>query len=505
MQVEFRNIHKRFGSVHANKGITLNIPGGCIQGLLGENGAGKSTLMKVLSGFITSDEGEILLDGRAVTIPSPAGAIEQGIGMLHQDPLDFPPLRVLDNLLIGGRRGLIPDRRAALKALKEIEAQFGFSLDPDAYVDTLTVGERQQLELIRLLWLGARVLILDEPTTGISAPQKVKLFAALRKLSAEGRTIIFVTHKLEEVYQLCHRAAVLRAGALVAEIEPPYHTENFINAMFGGEIPTPPRQPSPTTAPLLALKGVTVEDARLQVGPIDLTVKAGEVIGLAGMEGSGQDLLLRLCAGLLRPTGGEIALGGRALQNATYHQFLRNRVKFMPADRMTEGLVAGLSLTEHFALNAEVHGFFINYKQAEQTAVERIAEYSIRGFPESPVESLSGGNQQRTLLALLSAPLHLLLLEHPTRGLDLESAVYIWKRLKERARSDGTAILFISSDLDEVLQYSDRVLVFFAGRASVPLSAMQTSVEELGLLIGGVPLETARSTAGMHQPEALSR
>ncbi|MBK8022848.1 MAG: ATP-binding cassette domain-containing protein, partial [Chloroflexi bacterium] len=307
--------------------------------------------------------------------------------------------------------------------------------DPDAYVDTLTVGERQQLELVRLLWLGARVLILDEPTTGISAPQKVKLFAALRKLAAEGRTIIFVTHKLDEVFQLCHRAAVLRAGTLVAEIEPPYRTEAFIKAMFGYEVDIPPRQPLAPGPTLLSLKGVTVEDARLEVGPIDLDVQAGEVIGLAGMEGSGQDLLLRLCAGLLRATGGEIRVNGRPLHKAGYREFLKNKIRFMPADRLREGLVNGLTLTEHFALNAEAHGFLIDYHQAEKTATARIEEYSIRGFPTSVVESLSGGNQQRTLLALLNTSLDLLLLEHPTRGLDLESAVFIWGRLKARARA----------------------------------------------------------------------
>ncbi|MEJ5223588.1 MAG: ATP-binding cassette domain-containing protein, partial [Anaerolineales bacterium] len=217
MQVELRNINKRFGSVHANKDISLSIPAGTIQGILGENGAGKSTLMKVLSGFIQADSGEIVLDGAPVRIASPADAIRHGIGMLHQDPLDFPPMTALDNFLLGHSGGFIPDRAAARRDFIRLSAEFDFSLKPDAYVDTITVGERQQLEIMRLLWLGARTLILDEPTTGISLPQKEKLFATLKKLAAQGMTIIFVSHKLEDVEFLCDRVAVLRQGELVGE------------------------------------------------------------------------------------------------------------------------------------------------------------------------------------------------------------------------------------------------------------------------------------------------
>ncbi len=227
MNVELQGIHKYFGEVHANDDITLKIPSGTIQGILGENGAGKSTLMKVLSGFIQADSGEIRLDGELVQIQSPADAIQHGIGMLHQDPLDFPPLKVVDNFIMGSSGNLFPNRNRIADELIELQKQFNFSLDPNAYLDSLTVGERQQLEILRLLWLGARVLILDEPTTGINALQKVKLFETLRLLAKQGKTVIFVSHKLEDVEALCHSVVVLRRGQLVGETKPPYDLEQL--------------------------------------------------------------------------------------------------------------------------------------------------------------------------------------------------------------------------------------------------------------------------------------
>jgi simple sugar transport system ATP-binding protein len=485
MNVELKNIHKHFGKVHANKGINLTIPAGTIQGILGENGAGKSTLMKILSGFIQADPGgEILLDGKAVVIHSPADAIHFGIGMLHQDPLDFPPMRVLDNFLLGQKGGLFPNRAAVTRDFRQLAEQFDFSLDPDSYVDSLTVGERQQLEIIRLLWLGARVLILDEPTTGISATQKTKLFATLKKLAAQGMTIIFVSHKLEDVEHLCDKVAVLRAGELVGEAAPPYVTSKLVEMMFGKEITLGERQSAQQDEVILSLQNLSLEDVRLKIRNINLDVHAGEIIGLAGMEGSGQGLFIRACAGLVRPVGGRILLNGRDMTGKTYHAFKRAGVNFLPAARLEEGLIPGLSLTDHFVLAEAPRGIFIDRESGLRLSEERIKAFNIRGTPLSTVESLSGGNQQRAELALLQTPLSLVLLEHPTRGLDIESVIYIWNKLKERCRLK-TAIIFISSDLEEILQYSDRVLVFFSGRVSQPLDAATTTVEQLGQLIGG--------------------
>ena len=491
MKVELRNISKSFGPVQANDDINLIVPSGTIQGLLGENGAGKSTLMKILSGFIQADKGEILLNDKPVVIQSPADAIRHGIGMLHQDPLDFPPMQVVENFLIGSPTSrLFPNRKAAAKDFLKLEKTFGFDLDPDAYVDSLTVGERQQVEILRLLWLGAQVLILDEPTTGISALQKEKLFETLRLLVGEGKTIIFVSHKLDEVEQLCDRVAVLRQGQLVGEAFPPYDPDHLVEMMFS-KVVSPARKRNYTRAESsLQLKNLSVEDYRLHLEDVSFTLHKGEVIGLAGMEGSGQELLLKGCAGLVRPTGGEIIVEGEDLTGKSYRDFLDHGVRYLPAARLEEGLIPGLTLTEHFILSENDGRTFINWDSARKLARSRIAEYNIHGRPDSTVEALSGGNQQRALLALLQTPLRVVLLEHPTRGLDIESTIYIWSKLKERC-AQGTSVIFISSDLDEVLRYSDRVLVFFSGKVSSPIEAATTNVEQLGHLIGGLGWEQA--------------
>ncbi|HEX9029328.1 MAG TPA: ATP-binding cassette domain-containing protein [Anaerolineales bacterium] len=489
MNVELIGIHKSFGAVHANDDIHLKVPAGTVQGILGENGAGKSTLMKVLSGFIQADRGQILLDGQEVHIHSPADAIQVGIGMLHQDPLDFPPMKVIDNFLVGSQGKnfldrIFPKRNEVIRAFQELQQEFDFSIDPETYVDSLTVGERQQLEILRLLWLGARVLILDEPTTGISALQKAKLFATLKRLAAQGKTILFVSHKLEDVEQLCSRVAVLRRGKLVGEAEPPYNIDQLVTLMFGKPISLGSRKECSPGEPVIELVDVSIEDNRLLIDHANLKVCGGEVIGLAGMEGSGQLAFLRACAGLVRPVGGKVLLGGKDFTGKNFHAFMRSGAAYLPASRMEEGLIPGLSLTDHFILAGEQRGLLVDREIAHQVTKDRISEFNIRGTPSTPVESLSGGNQQRALLALMNTALSLVLMEHPTRGLDVESSIYIWSKLKERCRL-GAGIIFISSDLEEILHYSDRILVFFAGKVSQSLPASSTTVEQLGQLIGG--------------------
>lgn len=485
MRVELREIRKSFGPVKANDGITMTLEGGQIYGLLGENGAGKSTLMKILSGYQSADEGMIVLDGDPQNFRSPAHALGAGVGMLYQDPHDFPPFRVIDNYLLGREDSVALNFRAARRELEELARRYGFDIDVNAYIDSLSLGERQQLELVRLLAGGAKVLILDEPTTGISAEQKEILFSSIHTLAKEeGKTIILVSHKLEEVQELCSHAFVLRQGQLVGEIEVPCGNEQLVQMMFGQVPKRPPRPSKPEGQSLLEVQDLTVQTNRVSLEGVNLTVNAGEVFGLAGLEGSGQRVLLQACAGLLALDGGHVKLNGQDISRLSYHQRQKEGVAYVAAGRLEEGLVAGLSVTEHVLLAQPQRGMMIDWPAARQQTTERIAEYQVVGRPDSTADELSGGNQQRLLFSLLNSPLQLLLLEHPTRGLDLQSADWIWQKFYARCE-EGTAILFMSADLDEVIDRSDRIAVFFGGRMSRIVDARQTSVEELGHLIGG--------------------
>jgi simple sugar transport system ATP-binding protein len=484
MHVEIEHITKVFGKIRANDSISMTLDGGQIYAILGENGAGKSTLMKILSGYQPPDSGRILLDGNPVTFKTPADALAVGIGMLHQDPLDVPTLTVLENFMLGRAEGLMPKRKAARNALLTQAARLGFKFNPDVYVDGLTIGERQQLEIVRLLSLGARVLILDEPTTGISAEQKATLFESLKRLAAdEGLTVILVSHKLEDVEALCDQVYVLRQGQMVDKRQMPCSANELVALMFGQAITRTLRTPAKRGHCVLEVQNLTIPANNLTVRNVSLSVCAGEVIGFAGLDGSGQRDFLRACMGLQRPTSGRILLEGQDVTRRRYHDRAALGVAYASAGRLEEGLVSGLTLVEHFAL-VTPGGPWIDRKTITQTAEMRITDFNIRGRPESPVQTLSGGNQQRTLVALLPPELKLLLLEDPTRGLDVESAAWVWHQLLER-RSKGTAILFLSPDLDEIIEYSDRIVVFFGGQATLLDDPSQTSATRLGQLIGG--------------------
>lgn len=489
MDVELIDIHKTFGKVHANNGVSLSVKSGTIQGILGENGAGKSTLMKILSGFLHADSGKILLDGKKVTIKSPADSVRLGIGMLHQDPLDFPPMKVIDNLIIGSPVGIFPNRKKVLTEINELQNQFGFNISPDVYVDNLTVGERQQLEIIRLLWLGTEVLILDEPTTGISAAQKESLFSTVRLLAKQGKAIIFVSHKLDEVEGLCSQVCVMRQGKIVGEVKPPYVTDRLVEMMFGKNVKRSERLCEKQETLNFSVNGLKIDDVRLMIKDVNFEIKKGEVIGLAGMEGSGQAMILRALCGALRPAGGHFWKYDEDdikcdMVGKHYFYHKEHGISFLPADRIKEGLIPGLTLNEHFTLAEPQSGLFIDRKNVENLTENRIRDFNIRGTSLSMIEELSGGNQQRAELALMRNPLRLLLLEHPTRGLDIESSMYIWSKLKQRCQ-EGASILFISSDLDEIIHYSDRILVFFGGKVSRALEAQEVTIDQLGQLIGG--------------------
>jgi len=484
MEIQLKHIHKRFGSIHANNDISVTFASGRITGILGENGAGKSTLMKILSGYHSADSGEIWVDGARARYHEPLGALQSGIGMLQQDPLDIAAFTVLENFIYGRSGGLLLGERAARRELAQLCDRFGFRLDPDAPVTTLTIGERQQLEIVRLLALGVRTLILDEPTTGISAEQKAILFDALRALArTESMSILLVSHKLEDVIALCDEVIVLRGGALVGRCAMPATAEQLVSMMFGQTLRAESRAPIALGETAAHLQDVTVRGKRVSVEHFSLSVRAGEVVGLAGLDGSGQELILRCISGVIKPQRGRVRIGSQDLTGRPYRDFLRHGVAFGAAGRLEEGLVAGLTLTEHIAL-VNGHGRFLNWTRARLQTAERLTLYDVRGTPESPVETLSGGNQQRLLMALLPHQPVLLALEQPTRGLDVDSARWIWHQLLLR-RESGTAILFSSPELDELVTYSDRILVFVSGRVFEIPDASQVSIEELGRRIGG--------------------
>ncbi|MDE2951985.1 MAG: ATP-binding cassette domain-containing protein [Chloroflexota bacterium] len=496
MQIELRNIHKRFGPVQANQDISVTFPEGKIVGILGENGAGKSTLMKILSGFQPADQGEILIDGEVINYTGPTAAIANGIGMLQQDPLDVGAFTVLENFIYGGAEGITLGRAQAEATLDDLSARFGFELDPHQLIDNLLIAQRQQLEIVRLLALGVQTLILDEPTTGISAEQKIILFDALRKLARdEGMIILLVSHKLEDVIELCDEVMVLRAGVLVGDMEMPIADHNLtgtviaetkqhlVTMMFGEELEAQSRDHYSLGKPVLEVDQLLVQDLRLDMQPISMSVRASEVIGLAGLDGSGQELFMRACARLGRVAGGDLRLNGEDVVGASYRQLFRRGCVFGAAGRLEEGLIAGLTLTEHTALVADDH-LRIDWKSMAKRTASRIDQYRVKGRAADNVEQLSGGNQQRVLMGLLPDEPQLLILEQPTRGLDVDSARWIWTQLLQRCQS-GTAIIFNSSDLEELVTYSDRVFVFYAGRVYPVPDVSQTSIDELGHLIGG--------------------
>jgi simple sugar transport system ATP-binding protein len=338
--------------------------------------------------------------------------------------------------------------------------------------------------MARLLALGVRTIILDEPTTGISAPQKELLFEILHRLAGEGLSVVFVSHKLEEIEALCSRATILRQGKVAGEATAPFDQGDLVRKMFGQELSDYPRSVVPLGQPVLELADVSIHSRRLSLEGLAIEVRGGEVLGLAGLEGSGQQLLMQSCAGLVPIDSGHLALEGRDMRHARYADFCQAGVAYIPAARLENGMIGEMTLLEHFALVSKRSGALVDWSGAADRAAQAVSEFSIVGQPQTRVVELSGGNQQRALLGLLPENISLLLLEHPTRGLDVESSRWVWSRLLQR-RIDGTAIIFTSTDLDELVENSDRIVVFSAGRMSMPLPVSDVTVEQLGYLIGG--------------------
>ena len=483
MQIELKNIHKHYGPVRANDGVNLKVEAGSIHGILGENGAGKSTLMKILAGYIRKTSGQILLDGHEIDYSDPTTAARLGIGMLYQDPLDFPALSVLENFIIGQTRGLAQSKKSFRKKLQSMADELHFTLRADQAIRSLTIGERQQLEIIRLLALGIDILVLDEPTTGISSLQKEVLFQALHQLASGGKIVILVSHKLEDVEQLCDDVTVLRQGKVTGHMQAPFDAQKLLKMMFG-QIPSTPRcgriTPGKT---VLDMRGVSATGGRAGLEKCNIQFHQREVIGLAGLEGSGQGVFLRVAAGLKQAVQGIIRMYENDKTDKDYHFFKDYGGMYIPASRMEEGLIPSLTIAEHFALQATGE-FWVNWSRAVHKAEESIVQFSIKGQKQSLVASLSGGNQQRLLLSFLPSKPKLLLLENPTRGLDVESGHWVWQHLQKYCSADA-CIVFSSAELDEIMMVADRVLVFYNGRIIRDVPTCETSVEELGRAIAG--------------------
>lgn len=481
MHIDIDDLHKWYGEVQANRAVSLSLKPGRVYGLLGENAAGKSTLMRILAGYTRQDTGEILFDGRIAHIRSPADALALGVGMLHQDPLDFPALTVWENFALGGAKR---NKRATVRRLIDLSARFGFDLQPYAMVSELTVGERQQLQLLRLLDTGVKVLILDEPTTGISLIQKDALFAVLRELANEkDRTIIVVTHMLSDALTLCDEILVMRRAQLVAHLTAPFNSDEIMRLMFGEEVPLDTQQrcnPCVSADVVLTLENASIIGDKFALTGLNLSVRSGEIIGLAGLEGNGQDLLLRGLAGLAPVKRTAMMFCGKDLQGLPSTEFRSSGISFLPAARLEEGLFPNLTPEEHLRLAAPDE-MSRTPELFQRRCVER---FQLHAAASSPVRALSGGNQQRLQLSLIPDYARLLLLEHPTRGLDIRSTRRVWEYIKECC-DKGSAVLFSSAYTDEILSHSHRVLVFHGRRlfADVPTSSL--SHEALaGLIIG---------------------
>ena len=493
--LEMRGVCKAFGAVQANDGVDLVIWPGDVLGLLGENGAGKTTLMNILFGAYQADAGEIALDGKPVRIRNSADALAHGIGMVHQHFHLAPPLSVLENLLIGqpGRGGLL-DRRRALARLEDIRRDFGLWLDPKRLVASLAVGEQQRLEIVKALFRGARLLILDEPTAVLTPAEAEGLFAAMRAMSRQGFGIVFITHKLAEARAVATRCVILRHGKVTGAIDRPAEASNrdIARLMCGRDIAPPERAPVTVGDPVVELRGVSTRPhGGAGLADVSLTVRRGEIVGVAGVSGNGQRALADLLSGMLAPTEGEIRLAGAPMRRASPREAQRLGLGRIPEDRMKTGLVTALTVAANMVLPRLGQRPFSRFGWIDRNAIRAFADERILAFdircpgPEARTGMLSGGNLQKILLAReLAHDPAALLAAQPTHGLDIGAARFVHERFLEM-RSRGRGILLISEDLEELMALSDRIAVMYGGRIAGEMTTSEATVERLGLMMVG--------------------
>ena len=495
--LEMRGIRKEFPGVVANDGVAFDVRQGEVHALLGENGAGKSTLMNILYGLYKPDGGEILLHGKPVTFGSARDAIQAGIGMVHQHFMLIPVMTVAENIVLGvePRAGLLLDERTAERRVRELSERFGLAVDPTALVREITVGQEQRVEILKALYRGADVLILDEPTAVLTPQESGELFEIVTSLKADGKSIIFISHKLNEVLEIADRITVLRRGKTIETVPRKGATEaSLARAMVGRDVllrvEKSPAQPGDV---LLAVEDLHVGDDRgiEKVRGVSFEVRAGEIVGIAGVDGNGQTELIEAITGLRKLDSGSVRVAGQELRHASARQMLDAGVGHIPEDRQRRGLVLEFSIAENIALHDYAQppdakwGWLFPNRMAER-ARRLIHEFDVRGGgPLTRTGGLSGGNQQKVVVGReIARDPKVLVAAQPTRGIDVGAIEYLHRRLVAE-RDEGRAILLISLELDEILSLADRILVVYEGEI-VGEHTGEVSEEEIGLeMLGG--------------------
>lgn len=495
--VELRHISKRFPGVIANKDVSIKVESGSVHALIGENGAGKSTVMKILYGMQRPDSGEILVHGKTVHFKKPADSIDAGIGMVHQHFMLADNFTVLENIVLGYEpsHGGVIDFNAARTKINEMAAAYGLTVDPDALVEDLGVGQRQRVEILKVLYRGAKILIFDEPTA-VLVPQEVdELFQALQGLRKDGLTVIFITHKLDEVLRVADDVTVIRAGATVAEVKATQvSAKKLAELMVGSELPSPEIHGSAKRNEVtLSLSHLTVpaeSGARNLVSDVSFTLHAGEVLGIAGVEGNGQSELIEAILGLRNYTG-TVIFNGEPLDDESVSERRDMGIGFIPEDRQRQALLMASPLWENRILGHQrgkpvMNGALIDRKATMKDTIRIMEEFDVRApGPDTLALALSGGNQQKFIVGReMSGSPALLLASHPTRGVDVGAQAAIWNELRA-AREKGMAIVLISADLEELIGLSDRLIVMLRGSVTAELDPAKTTPESLGSAMTG--------------------
>jgi general nucleoside transport system ATP-binding protein len=502
--LELHGITKRFPGVLANDHIDFDLRRGEVHALLGENGAGKSTLMSILYGLYSADEGEILMNGEPVSIASPKDAIELGIGMVHQHFMLIPVMTVTENIVLANEpvhAGVLLDEASGEQRVAEVARTFNFAVDPHARIQNITVGQQQRVEIMKALYRNADILILDEPTAVLTPQEAAELFAILRTLTREGISVIFITHKLNEVLEIADRISVLRRGKRVETIPRAGATEaGLARSMVGREVLLRvEKKPATPGEPLLQVEDLLVRDDRglEAVRGVTFDVRAGEIVGIAGVDGNGQSELIDALTGLRHPASGSIRVAGEDVTGASARRALDAGVGHIPEDRHRRGLVLEFNLAENLVLHDYAKEPFsrfgwLNPRGLFGWARRLLQEFDVRGGgPETRGASLSGGNQQKVVLAReINRDPRLLIAGQPTRGLDVGAIEFVHQRLVEQ-RDEGKAVLLVSLELEEIVSLSDRILVLYEGRI-VGEFPPTVSEEQLGIaMTGGRRRETA--------------